>query len=646
MEQIKLEDQIINDFEEYSKYVNEERAIPHVYDGQKPVARRILYTMRKHNLIYDKQTVKCATTVGRTMLYHPHGNSGIYGALVRMTQPFLLRVPLIFGQGNFGSEEMPPAAERYTEAKLSRMGEAMTQKLKKGIVPMVPNYDGTDQEPSFLYAPVPILLNMSVLGIGVGLQVSIPPHNLNEIIDATVYLIENPHAETEDLLQHIKGPDFPSGCEIVNQEDFLKIYREGKGSFVLRSSFTFTGNTLTIKNLPLYSIAAKIEEQIYEAKNKGLFKEIVKVVNTTSQSQELTLQLKSKFDAENLIKELCKETDAERSMYFNLRAVDNGVPKHFSLLEYLRRWLEIHKTLVKKEKMIELVDLKHRLEIVEGLNKALIHIDEIIKTIKSSENKSLAKTAIMNMGFSEVQATAILDLKLSRLTKLEQVELDQQISELKQGIELINILLSQEKEFNKLIINQLLAYKGYDSERQSSITNARFPKIVKVKQDKAYLTFSQGIVRVTDEIPKAKHLITTSKNPVFLLIDNYIVPVKNSKEPVYTKVFGILDDSDVLHFSVDGYVKKTQFKDLQVTRKAVATKQDKIHSIIQANSGMILITSKSGKQLQFDIAEVPYSKRGAKGVMAVKLEGEQIEKIELIKSPVKGVVKGRNKKMK
>ena len=169
MEQIQLEDQIIKDFEEYSKYVNEERAIPNVYDGQKPVARRILYTMRKSKLTFDKPTIKAATVVGRTMAYHPHGDSSIYGVLVRMAQPFSMNVPLVFGQGNFGSEEMPAAAARYTEVKLSKFGEAMTQKLNKGIVPMIANYDGTEEEPEVLYAPVPILLNTGVLGIGVGI---------------------------------------------------------------------------------------------------------------------------------------------------------------------------------------------------------------------------------------------------------------------------------------------------------------------------------------------------------------------------------------------------------------------------------------------------------------------------------------------
>ena len=645
MNTIKLEDKIIESFTEYSTYVNEERAIPHVYDSLKPVARRLLYVMWKMNLTPEKQTRKSANVVGATMAYHAHGDSGIYGALARLAQPFSVKIPLVYGQGNFGSEEMPPAHMRYTEVKLSKLGYALTEKLKKPIVPMHPNYDGTETEPDFLFAPVPLLLNTGALGIGVGMQVSIPPHNLNEIIAATIHLLHNPNASTEDLLKHIQGPDFPSGCTVVNKEDFLATYTKGKGSFVTRATFEFTGNTLTIKNLPLYSLAAKIEEQIYKAKEEGIFREIVKVINTTAQKQELTIQLKSKFDGDTLIRDLCRLTDAERAIHLDLRAVDEGKPKQFTLLTYLRRWLDIYQELTRKELELEFSKISNKLEIAEGLKKALLHIDTIIALIKQSENRVAAKTGLMDMGFTDNQANAILDIKLSRLTKLEAVELDKEISELTIEAERLSALLKRKELFIAYLTEQLNKYMGYDLPRSSAIENSKFPKLVKVKQDKYYITFNQGIVRVTEEMPKIKHFVAAPNAPVLILTDNYIVPIKNNKEPVYTGVHGILGDKDVLHFSTDGYVKRTKAAELQVTRKGKATNQDKVFTVLQADTGFILMTMKSGKRIQFAVDDVPYSKRGAKGVIAVKLEGEQINQIELIAKPVKGVPIGRNKKL-
>ena len=646
MEYIKLEDQIIEDFTAYSTYVNEERAIPHLYDSLKPVARRVLYVMWKMKLTPDKQTKKCANIVGSTMAYHPHADSGIYGALVRLAQPFSVKVPLIYGQGNFGTEELGPAASRYTEAKLSDLGFALTAKLNKKIVPMHPNYDGTEEEPEFLFAPVPLLLNTGALGIGVGMRTSIPSHNLDEIIQATIHLIKNPNATTEDLLKFIKGPDFPSGCSVVNQEDFVSIYKKGKGSFLLRSTFEFSGNTLVIKNLPMYTIASKIEEQIYKAKENGELKQITKVINTTAQSQELTLQLKSKYDAEELIRNLCSLTDVERSFSMDLRAVDNGSPRSFTLLSYLRRWIEIHEQLTRKELQLELEDVNYKLEIAQGLRKALIDIDTIIETIKKSDNRSAAKLALQKLEFTENQANAILDIKLSRLTKLEAIELDKQIEDLLVNQNFLLKLLHNTEEFKSYVIDKMKLFLGYDKPRQSKIENTRFPKVVKVKQDRFYLTFSQGTVRITEEIPKVKHLAGSSTSPVFLLEDNFIIPVRNMKETVYTNIRGILEDKDVFHFSADGYVKRTAASELQVTRKAKITSQESVIAILQAHNGYALITTKSGKQVQFDLHTVPHTKRGAKGVIAVKLGNEQIEKVELIAKPLKHVPNGRNKTFK
>lgn len=478
------------------------------------------------------------------------------------------------------------------------------------------------------------------------MAVSIPPHNLDEIIKATIHLIEHPEASTQDLLRFIKGPDFPSGCAVVNQEDFLGIYQKGKGSFILRANFEFTGNILVIKNLPMYSIAAKIEGQIYQAKQEGFFKEIMKVVNTTAQSQQLTIQLKSKYDADELVRALCKMTDAERSMHLDLRAVDKGKPQAYTILSYLRRWIDIHVKLNKKELQLILDEVNYKLEVTEGLRKALLHIDEIITLIKASADKSAARQALQKIGFSEIQANAILDIKLSRLTKLEAVELDKQIVELKEKVDYLTELLTRPEVLKAYIIKNLQNFLGYDKPRLSVIENTKFPKIIKVKQEIYYATYAQGVVKVTETMPKTKHFIISTKTPLFLLSDTNVIPVKNNNDAVYANVHGILSDTDVFHFSTDGYVKRTKPEEFQVARKAKAVNQKEVHTVLQTNEGYALLTTKTGKQVQFDLAEVPYSKRGAKGVIAAKLENEKIEKIELIKAPLKGVTTGRNKHVK
>lgn len=474
---------------------------------------------------------------------------------------------------------------------------------------------------------------------------SVPSHNLNEIIDATIATIKNPKITTEDLLNHLKGPDFSSGCSVVNQEDFLNIYKKGKGSFILRSIFEYSGNILTIKNLPPYSIAAKIETQIYHHKSEGLFRDIIQITNTTAQNQQLTIQLKKNFNLEQLTKDLCHYTDAERTLHLDFKAIDKGIPRKFNLLQFFQTWLKTHKELVKKEKEIDLIELQNKLEILEGLQKALIHIDELITIIKASTNKSIAKINIIKIGFTANQAEAILNLKLSRLTKLEAVELDEQINTITNDINNLTTLLKSSSAFNEFLISQLQSYKGLDQPRRSLISNEKFPKIVKIKQEMFYLTFDKDIVRVTEDIPRVKHLMGTPKSPIFILTENYIIPIKNSKEPIFTKVHAILENKDVFHFSTDGYVKRTTYENIKSSRKAKVTSQTAVHTVLQGE-GYALITTTSGKQVQFDLSDVPSTKRGAKGVIAVKLGGEKIQNIQLIKSLKEGVTTGRNKLIK
>ena len=247
---LDLKDKLLENFTEYAEYVNNERAITYYYDGLKPVMRRILYSMYKMKLKPEGQAKKCASIVGQVMAYHPHGDSGIYNALVRSAQDFSLLHPIIQGTGNLGTIDMPPAAMRYTEAKVSKVGWSLVEGLSDKTVPMIDNYDGTEQEPLFLPVPFPYLLVNGTSGIGVGMAASVPSHNLEDVIDATTHLIFNPDAPVEEVIKILKGPDFNSGCDIVNKDDFISIYKTGRGGFRMRSKFSITARQIRATNLP------------------------------------------------------------------------------------------------------------------------------------------------------------------------------------------------------------------------------------------------------------------------------------------------------------------------------------------------------------------------------------------------------------
>lgn len=632
---MQLEQQITQNFTEYSNYVNHERAIAHLFDGQKPVARRVLYTMYKLKLLPTTQTKKSSNIVGSTMLYHPHGDASIYGTLVRMAQDFSNKVPLVIGRGAFGNLDNDPAAMRYTEAKLSDAGFSLVELLNKNLIPMVANFDGTEQEPDFLPAQFPVLLVNGSMGIGVGMAANIPSHNISEVIDAVIALNGNSDLTTQDLLSHIKGPDFNSGCSIVNQSEFAHIYGNGKGSFRLRAKFTFSGNELVISNFPFKVPASKVEEQILNEMNS----DIVSTVNTTAKNEELRLTLKKGFDQQEVVRWLCANTSAETTFPMELRCLhpETNVPQIFTLKDYLYLWLKQYQTIIRKDLYQQKIKLGARLNIVEGLERAIKLIDEIIATIKQSENRSAAKQAIVEMGFNEEQANAILDIKLARLTKLDGVELEKEKEELKSQLEELEILLTDGLKFKEYIQNLLFRFKKLDPTRLSPIENSVFPKVVKQKSTKFYITNHQSYIKIHEEVPKGKHIIGDQSNPIYVLHDNFVSPIKNTKETVVSNVHHIINGTeDVIHISKDGYIKRTEVSTLQSSRKAIAAKQD-VFTALQADKGYVLLTMQSGKQIQFNLDEVKATGRGARGIVAVKLGNEKLVKAEIISAPKKDV---------
>ncbi len=649
---LNLEEKLLDNFTEYADYVNNERAIVHYYDGLKPVLRRSLYTMYNMGLTPDKQTKKCATIVGKILEFHPHGDTGVYNAVVRAAQDFSLLVPVITGMGNFGSLDMGPAAMRYTEAKISPLGYSLVEGLKDKIVPMVPNYDGTAEEPSFLPVPFPYLLVNGTSGIGVGMAASMPSHNLSDVIDMVSYAILNPEASTSDLVDRLKGPDFGSSCDIVNKDDFKEIYSKGAGSFKMRAKFSITGSQITATNLPYKTSGSRILEQLNGAMERGECSFIKEVIDMSSNQEVVLINISTK-DVDKAIQELCRVSDLEKSFSLDFSVVLN-TPKRVNLKDYLEAWVRTHKELNRQQLIQERVKAVARLHILEGLLKATKMMDQVIKTIRQSEDRADAKQSLVELGFSLLQSEAILEMKLSRLTKLNELSLLKESEELDQTVKDLTELLESEEKFNNFLIQKMSKFKKMAAPRKSALLQKVFVKVNKEADSKFNLTLVRNKKKVLiSEGFSSKAINGDATSPVYVLHADSVTPVKNAKETAIADAWDVLDDRAlyVLHFSEDGYVKKTKASDLKTSRKAIVAKQTKVISVLSTDKEenkdlYVLLTLNDGKQVQFNIDDISPTGRNTRGVIAVKLEEGQKVIDAIWTKKVIGVQVGRNKKLK
>lgn len=647
---LNLEDKLLENFTEYAEYVNNERAIAYYYDGLKPVMRRALYTMYNMKLKPEGQTKKCATVVGKILEFHPHGDVGVYNAVVRSAQDFSLLLPIIEGMGNFGSIDMPPAAMRYTEAKISPAGWALVEGLEDKIVPMAPNYDGTTEEPVFLPAPFPYLLLNGTSGIGVGMAASIPSHNLTDVINATTYLILNENATIEQIVAQLKGPDFNSACEIVNKEDFISIYEKGHGSFKMRAKFTITGSQIKATNLPYHVSGGKILEQLTEAQSRGEATFIKEVIDMSSQEEMVLINISTK-DTDMAIRELCRLSDLEKSFSLDLSVVMES-PVRVGLMELLTAWVETHQRLNTKKLEQDRAKAEARLHILDGLLRATKMMDEVIKCIRGSEDRAAAKSGLVGLGFSELQSDAILDMRLAKLTKLNELTLIKESDELRELVNRLTSLLTDKVAFNQYLVNQMEQYKKLAKPRKSAITQNVFAKIVKETDTRFSINFIKAKNKALISEGFTSNAINgDSGSPVYVLSGNSVVPVKNAKETVIPDVFEIVEPSTeyVLHVSEDGYIKKTKISDLRVSRKAVVAKQDKVVAALLGKKGekrYILLTLNDGKQVQFTVDDINATGRNARGVIAVKLTPAQKVVSAKWNEKLPNVFTGRNKFVK
>ena len=486
IEQLSLDAFVRPSYLNYAMYVIMDRALPFIGDGFKPVQRRIIYAMSELGLRSTTKHKKSARTVGDVLgKFHPHGDTACYDAMVLMAQDFSYRYPLIDGQGNWGSNASPKefAAMRYTEARLSPYADAFLSELSMGTVDWTPNFDGTLTEPRMLPARLPNVILNGATGIAVGMATDIPPHNLNEIISACIHLIDNPKSTIEDIRQIIKGPDFPTGAEIItSKEEITNIYRSGQGMIRMRATYEYENGDIIITSLPYQVSPAKVIEQVaLQMREKKL--SMVSDIRDLSDQDEptrLMIMLRSnRVDKEALISHLFATTDLEKSHKINMTVIGlNRKPQTLGLLEIIKQWLQFRKQTVIRRLEFRLNKIKERLHILEGLLVAYLNLDEIIRIIR--ENDEPKPILMQKFELTDFQAEAILQIRLRQLAKLEEIKIKNERQELVKEKNWIEKTLASKQRLKTLMKNELREdSQKYGDERRTLIVERKEARAIK-----------------------------------------------------------------------------------------------------------------------------------------------------------------------
>lgn len=501
-----LENVMENNFLRYSMSVIVDRALPDVRDGMKPVHRRILFTMNRDGLRAGSKHRKSATVVGAVMGdFHPHGDSAIYNSMVRLAQPWALRYPLVDGQGNFGSMDGDEAAAmRYTEARMTRPADEMLADIDKDTIDFRDNYDGRLQEPVVLPAKLPNLLLNGQIGIAVGMATNIPPHNLGELVDASIELIDNEDATIDDLLKHVKGPDFPTGATVYGGAPLRQAYQTGRGSVMIRAvadiEETKKGrHQIVVTEVPYGVNKATLIEKIADLVKDKKINGISDLRDESARgSVRVVIELKKDAYPKKLLNQLYKLTALQTSFSFNMLSLVDGLqPRVLGLQEMLQEFIKHRQQVVRRRTEFELRKAKERAHILEGYKIALDHIDEVIKTIRASKTQEEAeKNLIAKFKLSEIQAKAILAMQLRRLTGLEREAVENELNELRKLITKLEGILADEKEILKIIKTELLEMKEkYGDERRSKMINHELGKF----SDEELIPEEESVILLTNE---------------------------------------------------------------------------------------------------------------------------------------------------
>ena len=682
---IALQDEMENSFLEYAMSVIMSRALPDVRDGLKPVHRRIIWDMEQQGFRPDRPFVKCARVSGDTMArYHPHGDSAIYDALVRLAQPFSVRHPLIDFHGNYGSPDFGPAASRYTECRLHPLAMQLLADIDEDTVDMVPNYDGSTEQPSVLPARFPNLLVNGSQGIAVGMATNIPPHNLGEVIDATVHLIDNPDATSDDLMEFVKGPDFPTGGSILGRAGIIDAYRTGRGSVKMRATATIDEGKsgrmeIIVTELPYQTSCSAIAARITELVDNGDIEGIADINDGSSGGEtSLVITLKRDANANVVLNNLFKLTQLQTSFSINMVALVDGVPRTLNLRDaidgYVRHQIEV----ITRRSNFRLEKAKRREHILDGRIKALNVIDEIIALIRGSEDAQAAKAALMEKpyGFSEAQAVDILDMQLRQLTRLSRIDIESELESIRENIKELESILADDKKLRGVIKDELGSVRDdfaadrvcaitYDEGEMSIedlvedkelvvvMTEAQYVKAVSASSFKTQGRGGRGVsggkLKQDDII---RHVIFTTAHAHLLFFSNrgrvYRLRALDIPErertakgmpivnllPLQADEFiqAIIDTRDFagerfLFFATrKGTVKKTAFDAYNSSRRdgliAINLNEDDelVRVIETSGTDDIFMVAKSGMTIRFNERDVRAMGRSAAGVRGMKLK--------------------------
>ena len=670
-------------FLDYSVSVITDRAIPSAEDGLKPVARRILWDMFDKGYMNNKKFVKCAQPVGDTMgRFHPHGDSSIYGALCWLSQPWNMRYPLIAFHGNNGSRDGDePAAYRYTECKLSKMGEEMLADIKKNAVDWHLAYTDAEEEPIYLPGRIPNLIVNGTSGIAVAMACSFAPHNLNEVMDAAVHVAQNPGCEAKEILNFISGPDFPTGGLIINKDELPAAYLTGKGRARIRGEYVVEsdkkGDSIVFTSIPYKVSKEDLVQEIDKLCEEGKLDNITAIRDESNKDGvRFVIEVAKGAATEPIIAKLFKLTRLEDTYSFNQVALVNKKPQLLNMKQLLEIYIDHQKDVLLRKTKFEADKIAARIHILEGLLKALENIDNIIALIKKSESAAAAKTALMSQyGFSETQAKAILDMKLAKLAKLEKVEIENEKADLEVELARLSAILANPIPELITIFNELK--KTYGDARRSTITQVASTKEEKeiefVEPEKCVVVMTEGGlikripassfrtqkrngkgVKTQDDITNAvirtntidSLMIFSNKGKMYRLLVNDIPVGTNVSKGTSVKslinmdmdeqpavMYSIYRDTEaayVLFVTKNGLVKKTPLDEYVKTKKktgiaAITLKDDdELAAVSLIKDEQLILITENGMGIRFDSKEISPTSRTTSGVKGINIAANDI----------------------
>lgn len=692
---INMEKEVKQSFLEYSMSVIISRALPDVRDGMKPGQRRIMYAMYEDNLTHDKPFRKSATTVGNVLgRYHPHGDSSVYGTMVRMAQKFSLRYPLVEGHGNFGSVDGdPPAAYRYTEARMSRMADELMRDLEKDVVDMVPNFDNSRKEPSVLPCRFPNLLVNGSIGIAVGMATYIPPHNLGEVIDGTIYLMENPEATVAELMKLIKGPDFPTNATIYGSSGIYQAYSTGRGRVMVRARAEIDEdkNRIIITEIPYQVNKSELVKAMADQVNSKRIEGVRDIRDESGRGgMRIVVECKKDAPAQIILNQFYKYTPLQDTCAMNMLALVNGEPKILTLRQILENYISFQEEIITRRTSFELNKALREAHIFEGYKIAVDNIEEVINIIRHSEDVNTSKENLKNrFDLSDEQAQAIVQMTLGRLSGMERLKIENHLRELYEKIEELRAILADESKIKAIVKDELLEIKRrYADDRKTEIVEAHDDILLEdlIERHQCVITMShtgyikrrpadsytaqrrggKGIVGMSmKEEDFTEHVIVADSHAYLMLFTSkgrvyvkkaYEIP-EASRTARGTNIVNLLDISGdekittiiqvddfegeqfLLMVTRGGIIKRTPLSEYAYQRKGgkIAISLDEGDELIFVartdGEGDVMIATKDGNAARFNESRVTVVGRTARGVRGIKLrEGDEAVGAVMIES--------------